>query len=41
MKALSAARRARSLGYGNVHVMSAGISGWLAAKLPTETGETS
>jgi len=39
MKAPNAARRAKKLGYGNVHVMSAGISGWLAAKLPTESGE--
>ena len=38
-KAPNAARRARKLGYGNVRVMSAGISGWLAAKLPTESGE--
>ena len=35
-KAPNAARRARKAGYGNVRVMSAGISGWLAAKLPTE-----
>jgi rhodanese-related sulfurtransferase len=39
MKAPNAARRAKKLGYSNVHVMSAGISGWLAAKLPTESGE--
>jgi rhodanese-related sulfurtransferase len=38
-KAPSAARRARKLGYANVRVMSAGISGWVAAKLPTESGE--
>jgi rhodanese-related sulfurtransferase len=38
MKAPNAARRAKKLGYGNVQVMSAGISGWLAAKLPTESG---
>ena len=38
MKAPNAARRAKSIGYSNVHVMSAGISGWLAAKLPTESG---
>lgn len=38
-KAPSAARRAKKMGYSNVHVMSAGISGWLAAKLPTESGE--
>ena len=38
-KAPNAARRAKKIGYSNVHVMSAGISGWLAAKLPTESGE--
>jgi rhodanese-related sulfurtransferase len=38
-KAPNAARRAKKLGYDNVHVMSAGISGWLGAKLPTESGE--
>jgi rhodanese-related sulfurtransferase len=38
-KAPNAARRAEKMGYSNVKVMSAGISGWLAAKLPTETGE--
>jgi rhodanese-related sulfurtransferase len=38
-KAPNAARRAKKLGYDNVHVMSAGITGWLAAKLPTEGGE--
>lgn len=38
-KAPNAARRARKMGYGNVKVMSAGISGWLAAQLPTEGGE--
>lgn len=38
-KAPKAARRARKLGYSNVHVMPAGISGWLAARLPTESGE--
>lgn len=37
-KAPTAARRARKMGYSNVHVMSAGIAGWLAAKLPTESG---
>lgn len=37
-KAPNAARRARKMGYSNVHVMSAGINGWLAAKLPTEAG---
>ena len=38
-KAPNAARRAKKIGYNNVHVMSAGISGWLAARLPTESGE--
>jgi rhodanese-related sulfurtransferase len=38
-KAPNAARRAKRLGYGNVMVMSAGISGWLATELPTEGGE--
>ncbi len=38
-KAPTAARRAKALGYGNVKVMSAGITGWLAAKLPTENGQ--
>ncbi len=38
-KAPSAARRAKKLGYTNVQVMSAGITGWLDAKLPTESGE--
>ena len=37
-KAPTAARRAKKMGYSNVHVMSAGIAGWLAAKLPTEFG---
>jgi rhodanese-related sulfurtransferase len=35
-KAPNAARRARQFAYSNVQVMSAGISGWVAAKLPTE-----
>ena len=38
-KAPNAARRAKSMGYRNVRVMSAGISGWLAAALPTESDE--
>jgi rhodanese-related sulfurtransferase len=38
-KAPHAARRAKTMGYSNVRVMSAGISGWLATKLPTESGE--
>jgi rhodanese-related sulfurtransferase len=37
-KAPNAASRARKMGYGNVMVMSAGISGWLSAELPTEAG---
>jgi len=36
-KAPRAARRARDLGYENVRVMSAGIRGWMAAGLPTES----
>ena len=35
-KAPLAARRAKKMGYGNVKVMSAGITGWLAGELPTE-----
>jgi rhodanese-related sulfurtransferase len=38
-KAPNAARRAKGMGYSNVRVMSAGISGWLSASLPTESGE--
>ena len=38
-KAPNAARRAKQLGYKNVHVMSAGISGWISSDLPTESGE--
>lgn len=38
-KAPNAARRARGMGYRNVRVMSAGISGWLKADLPTESGQ--
>jgi rhodanese-related sulfurtransferase len=38
-KAPLAARRAKGFGYDNVRVMSAGISGWLAAQLPTQSGE--
>jgi rhodanese-related sulfurtransferase len=40
-KAPNAARRAEGMGYRNVHVMSAGISGWQSASLPTESGEAS
>jgi len=36
-KAPLAARRARQLGFGEVAVLSAGISGWVAAGLPTES----
>ena len=39
-KAPNAARRAKAMGYQNVRVMSAGISGWVGASLPTEAGET-
>jgi len=35
-KAPNAAKRAKTLGYANVRVMSAGISGWISAGLPTE-----
>jgi rhodanese-related sulfurtransferase len=38
-KAPNAARRAKNMGYTNVKVMSAGISGWLNVKLPTQSGE--
>lgn len=37
-KAPKAARRAEKMGYREVHVLSAGITGWLAAGLPTESG---
>lgn len=37
-KAPIAARRAAKLGYRDVKVMSAGISGWQSAGLPTEGG---
>lgn len=37
-KAPNAARRAEQMGYSDVHVMSAGISGWLSSKLPTDSG---
>jgi rhodanese-related sulfurtransferase len=40
-KAPNAARRARQMGYGNVHVMSAGITGWVSARMPTEQGTPS
>lgn len=38
-KAPNAARRAKGMGYDRVRVMSAGISGWVSAGLPTESGE--
>ena len=38
-KAPNAARRAERMGYSDVKVMSAGITGWLAAALPTEAGK--
>jgi rhodanese-related sulfurtransferase len=38
-KAPRAAKRARSMGYANVEVLSAGISGWLDAGLPIESGD--
>ncbi len=37
-KAPNAALRARKMGRENVRVMSAGIKGWLSAKLPVESG---
>jgi rhodanese-related sulfurtransferase len=36
-KAPHAARRAKSIGYDDVKVMSVGISGWLTARHPTES----
>ena len=38
-KAPNAAKRATAMGYRHVRVMSAGISGWLSAGLPTQSGE--
>jgi rhodanese-related sulfurtransferase len=38
-KAPNAAKRAEQMGYRNVRVMSAGISGWVGATLPTEAGD--
>ena len=37
-KAPRAAKRAKAMGYENVSVMSAGISGWMDQGLPTERG---
>jgi rhodanese-related sulfurtransferase len=38
-KAPRAARRAEKLGYTDVRVMSAGMTGWLSAQLPTDSGD--
>lgn len=38
-KAPNAARRAEKLGYTDVRVMSAGISGWMGARLQVDSGE--
>jgi rhodanese-related sulfurtransferase len=38
-KAPNAALRAKKMGYERVHVMSAGITGWAGASLPTESGD--
>lgn len=37
-KAPHAAKRAKQLGHSDVVVLSAGISGWMSAGLPTESG---
>jgi rhodanese-related sulfurtransferase len=37
-KAPNAARRAKQMGYTDARVMSAGISGWIDAGLPTQAG---
>ena len=37
-KAPIAAKRAKQMGYENVKVMSAGISGWVGGNFPTEAG---
>jgi len=37
-KAPTAAKRAKQMGYEDVKVMSAGITGWVGSNLPTETG---
>ncbi|HLX22947.1 MAG TPA: rhodanese-like domain-containing protein [Usitatibacter sp.] len=36
-KAPTAAKRAQQMGYENVKVMSAGISGWVGNHMPTES----
>ena len=38
-KAPNAARQARRMGYHNVQVMTAGIKGWVATRLPVDSGE--
>lgn len=38
-KAPNAARRATKLGYTDVRVMSAGITGWVSARLPVGSGD--
>ena len=38
-KAPTAARRAENLGYTDVRVMSAGIVGWVGARLPVDSGD--
>lgn len=40
-KAPRAARRAVRMGFSDVRVLSAGIKGWLANKLPVESGNPS
>lgn len=37
-KAPNAARKAKQMGYTNVYVMPAGISGWTSANMPVENG---
>ncbi len=37
-KAPIAARRAKAMGWANAQVMSAGITGWIATNLSTESG---
>lgn len=39
-KAPNAARKAKKMGYSNVRVMPAGISGWVSATLPVESGSS-
>jgi hypothetical protein len=37
--AANAARRAKQMGYPNVKILSAGITGWQDSKLPTESSQ--